>query len=381
VGSPSKVAKHQTVAQLTNLQDSFPKVLPEPAFVRALHMERRRSERSEQSFLLMLVDLTTLLADPNGDTAVGKIVRALPSVARDTDACGWFTQNAILAIIFIAIPPERRELANDVIKLKTWATLRQELGVDQLARIRLSFEFFPEVQDKKPPTPADRRLHSEVRPNASASRTSHAIKRVVDILGSLTALILLSPLFGLIAVIIKLTSKGPILFRQTRIGQYGSPFTFLKFRSMYADNNPEIHQEYVKRFIAGHVNLDASKSSEPRVYKLTSDPRIVPFGRFLRRTSLDELPQFWNVLRGEMSLVGPRPPTMYELELYQPWHRRRMEARPGITGLWQVNGRSKVAFDDMVRLDLRYAKTWSLWLDFQIILRTPRVLLSGEGAY
>ena len=132
--------------------------------------------------------------------------------------------------------------------------------------------------------------------------------------------------------------------------------------------------DYIKRFIAGNVN--------ETVYKITEDPRVTRVGRFLRKTSLDELPQFFNVLRGEMSLVGPRPPIPYELEAYDIWHRRRLlEVKPGITGLWQVNGRSKLRFDDMVRLDLQYATAWSLWLDIKILLQTPRAVFSREGAY
>ena len=151
---------------------------------------------------------------------------------------------------------------------------------------------------------------------------------------------------------------------------------------MHCSNDPSIHMEYVKGFIAGNGKTASQDANTKIVYKITEDPRVTPLGRFLRRTSLDELPQLFNVLKGEMSLVGPRPPLAYELEAYDVWHRRRLlEAKPGITGLWQVNGRSKLCFDDMVRLDLCYAKTWSIWLDIQILLKTPQAVFSGEGAY
>jgi lipopolysaccharide/colanic/teichoic acid biosynthesis glycosyltransferase len=151
---------------------------------------------------------------------------------------------------------------------------------------------------------------------------------------------------------------------------------------MKCENDPKIHQEYVRRFIAGEANPAGAGDNQNAVYKIQNDPRITCLGKFLRKTSLDELPQFINVLKGEMSLVGPRPPIPYELETYQIWHRRRLlEAKPGITGLWQVNGRSRLKFDDMVRLDLQYAKTWSLWLDIKILLQTPRAVLFGAGAY
>jgi lipopolysaccharide/colanic/teichoic acid biosynthesis glycosyltransferase len=151
---------------------------------------------------------------------------------------------------------------------------------------------------------------------------------------------------------------------------------------MYTNNDPKIHQEYIQRFIAGQSRGDNTEPGKPAVYKITNDSRVTPIGRFLRKTSLDEFPQFLNVLRGDMSLVGPRPPVPYEYEVYDIWHRRRvLEVKPGVTGLWQVSGRSRMCFDDMVRLDLRYSQSWSLLLDLKILLATPRAVLSGEGAY
>jgi lipopolysaccharide/colanic/teichoic acid biosynthesis glycosyltransferase len=204
----------------------------------------------------------------------------------------------------------------------------------------------------------------------------------LDVTGSLIGLILLSPLLALIAALIKLTSSGPVFFRQTRVGQCGEEFTFLKFRTMYVSNSSSIHEDFVRRFISGKAISNKGDRGDPSVYKLVNDPRVTRVGKFLRRTSLDELPQLLNVLKGEMSLVGPRPPIPYECDVYELWHRRRvLEAKPGITGLWQVSGRSRTSFDDMVRLDLRYARSWSLWLDIKILLKTPHVVLSGEGAY
>jgi len=177
-----------------------------------------------------------------------------------------------------------------------------------------------------------------------------------------------------------LTSRGPILFRQQRIGEHGTAFTFLKFRSMYVNNDASKHKEYVRQLIAGEAAKHTNGAGEG-IFKLTNDPRITPVGNFLRRTSLDELPQFINVLRGDMSLVGPRPPVPYEVEAYATWHRRRLlEAKPGITGLWQVEGRSRVGFDDMVRLDLRYARNCSPWLDLKILVQTPKAVIAGNGA-
>jgi exopolysaccharide biosynthesis polyprenyl glycosylphosphotransferase len=207
-----------------------------------------------------------------------------------------------------------------------------------------------------------------------------SVKRAMDLLASSLALLFLSWLLFAIVLLIKATSKGPALFRQTRIGEHGKPFTFLKFRSMYVDNDATIHKEYVARLIAGKT--DSPAQATPEVFKITNDPRVTPIGRILRKTSLDELPQLINVLKGQMSLIGPRPPVPYEFERYDLWHRRRvLEVKPGITGLWQVRGRSRTSFDEMVRLDLHYTRNWSLWLDFKILLDTPRAVFSGDGAY
>jgi len=157
------------------------------------------------------------------------------------------------------------------------------------------------------------------------------------------------------------------------------PFTMFKFRTMYLNVDHKLHHKFVSSFIkaSGQVNEPGKNG----FFKLTNDPRVTPVGRILRKTSLDELPQLWNVLRGDMSLVGPRPPLQYELEQYRPWHRRRvLEAKPGITGLWQVAGRSRTTFDEMVRLDLRYARTRSLWTDIKILLATPAAVISAKGA-
>jgi len=211
---------------------------------------------------------------------------------------------------------------------------------------------------------------------------SLGIKRLIDIAGSLAGIIVLSPLMILIAVAIKVTSRGPILFRQTRVGQFGHKFTFLKFRSMNVNNDHAIHRDYVKSLIAGSGEPQQIAKNGAPTYKLTNDPRITRVGRLLRKTSLDELPQFFNVLAGGMSLVGPRPPIPYEVESYDLWHRRRLlVVKPGITGLWQVNGRCRTTFDEMVRLDLQYARSWSVWLDLKILLQTPGAVVAGDGAH
>jgi lipopolysaccharide/colanic/teichoic acid biosynthesis glycosyltransferase len=171
-----------------------------------------------------------------------------------------------------------------------------------------------------------------------------------------------------------------VFYRQQRVGEHGRPFEMLKFRTMRVDAGHEIHQQYVSQYIQGQVSGGAGTVAP--VFKIVADPRVTRIGRFLRRSSLDELPQFWNVLMGEMSLVGPRPPLPYEVKIYKQWHWRRvLEAKPGITGLWQVTGRSRTTFDDMVRLDIRYARSQSVWTDVKILLATPRAVISGSGAH
>jgi lipopolysaccharide/colanic/teichoic acid biosynthesis glycosyltransferase len=205
------------------------------------------------------------------------------------------------------------------------------------------------------------------------------VKRLLDVFLSAVLLTLLSPVFLFVAALVKLTSHGPVLFKQQRIGQMMEPFMMLKFRTMELNAAPSIHQEFVSAFIAGGQSEEAADPN--RVFKIVKDPRVTTVGHLLRRTSIDELPQLWNVLRGDMSLVGPRPPLPYEVAQYKAWHLRRIaEAKPGVTGLWQVKGRSRTTFDEMVRLDLRYVKKRSFWTDLRILLETPRAVISGKGA-
>jgi lipopolysaccharide/colanic/teichoic acid biosynthesis glycosyltransferase len=289
----------------------------------------------------------------------------------------------VLGVIFTEFREGDRKALESLTSDKVTASMRSRFSPEQFDKMRISFHFFPERGDKSAlGQQANAELYPDLFERDEERKVSRFVKRSMDIAGSLATLILCSPLFLLISVAIKLTSKGPILFKQERVGRYGSRFTFLKFRSMECGSDARIHREYVRRFIAGEADPAQVSNTQDAVYKIQSDPRITRVGKFLRKSSLDELPQFINVLRGDMSLVGPRPPIPYELEGYQIWHRRRVqESKPGITGLWQVNGRSRVKFDDMVRMDLQYAKTWSLWLDIKILLQTPAAVLFGAGGF
>ena len=205
-------------------------------------------------------------------------------------------------------------------------------------------------------------------------------KRLFDVLAASLGVVVLSPFLLLIAVAIKLDSPGPVFFKQTRIGEHGRPFEFLKFRSMRTDVDSEAHKAYVQDLIQQNTSLEEAQANGQKSLKMVEDPRITRVGRLIRKTSIDELPQLFNVLRGDMSLVGPRPPLPYEVEVYKDWHRQRFDAPPGITGWWQVKGRNRVSFDEMIRMDLYYIEHVSIWLDLKILWLTPRAVITGEGA-
>jgi lipopolysaccharide/colanic/teichoic acid biosynthesis glycosyltransferase len=217
-----------------------------------------------------------------------------------------------------------------------------------------------------------------------AGHTYFRIKRAMDLVLSFALLLLLSPLLLVIAVLIKLDSRGPVIFTQKRMGyhwptQEVRPFIFCKFRSMYHNCDQRVHIEHIRDWIQGQKRAQQS-GDHIELIKLTDDERVTRVGRILRKTSLDELPQLWNVLKGEMSLVGPRPVPLYEVAEYQPWHMRRLKATPGITGLWQIKGRGEMSIDEMVCLDLEYINKQSLWLDLKILFLTIPAVMSGHGA-
>jgi exopolysaccharide biosynthesis polyprenyl glycosylphosphotransferase len=357
-------------------------LLGEDAFASMLYLERRRAERSQGRFVLMLVDVKQLLEEGQPKRTITKIARALTCSARETDIIGWYRQNNLIGVIGTELGKTLPKVIQQRLIGKTSAAFQNALGKEKSSTISVSFHFFPEEYGEGD---TDHSANIALYPDLDRTDTSRKfalnVKRAMDIVGSAAALLLLSPLYLAIAIAIKFTSKGSVFFKQERLGQYGKPFTVLKFRSMRTDCDARIHQDYVNQFIAGHVDGATPSGKEP-VFKIQKDPRITPMGSFLRKSSLDELPQFWNVLRGDMSLVGPRPPIAYEFRAYDVWHRRRvLEIKPGITGLWQVEGRSRTRFDDMVRLDLKYARSWSLWLDLKILIQTPAAVFTGEGAH
>ncbi len=344
-------------------------VLGERLFKDALVRERKRADRLATPFAVLVVDRSHQATD---DGAWAPIMRAAAAARRDVDAVGWLEQDAVLALVLPEAieagraqgaappaPPDRlaprsRRRPRRSRCASTATASRPSAGGPDLPPVDLLLDAF---------------VPAPTRP------ASDAAKRALDVLGSAVLLAVFAPVMLAAYLAVRWTSPGPALFRQTRIGRRGQPFTMLKFRSMRVDAGHAIHNDYVTWFIT-------KSGQEPRngdeVFKLTRDPRITTVGHWLRKSSLDELPQFWNVLRGDMSLVGPRPPLPFEVDKYQPWHRRRvLEAKPGLTGLWQVNGRSRTTFDEMVRMDLAYVRTRSLWADLRILAATPLAMFKG----
>jgi exopolysaccharide biosynthesis polyprenyl glycosylphosphotransferase len=212
--------------------------------------------------------------------------------------------------------------------------------------------------------------YSEVALKQSNPTLYLAMKRMIDICGAIVGLVLTAPVFLIVAILIKLEdSKGPVFFKQQRVGKNGSLFYMYKFRSMVSNAEELLASLLDKNEVSGHM------------FKMKEDPRITKVGKFIRKTSLDELPQFWNVLRGDMSLVGPRPPLPREVKEYSAYHKQRLQVTPGCTGLWQVSGRNELGFEEMVELDLKYIATRNIFFDIKIILKTIRGFVGSKGAF
>lgn len=357
------------------LKESASGLYVEDYFHEMVYLERRRAERSGRPFVLVLVDLESL-------QQAGKVestrcaIRKISELTREIDLKGWHSHEHVLGIILTETGSDGAEK----VKAKLLDGLSEQDGLGtQAAHVKISVHAFPKEDSPGKRIPDDLKLYPDLARKNSLKKKAVFLKRALDITGSIGGLIIFSPFFIVIPVLIKLTSKGPVFFRQKRAGSLGQSFTFLKFRSMHAGSTDAIHSDYIKKLI----NEDSAwEAGQNKVYKISNDPRVTKVGKFLRKTSLDELPQFLNVLAGDMSLVGPRPPIPYEMECYELWHWRRvMEAKPGLTGLWQVSGRSAKSYNEMVRLDIRYMERWSFWLDLKIIFMTPFAMMSSKDAY
>lgn len=350
-------------------------------FKEMITRERKRTERSGMTMALLLVGLPDRLSEER-TAASALVANTLLTVTSELDILGWFEPSHVLGVIVSEITladltSRCEQLANELRNAVAFHG-DEELAQHLSITIHMYPEPTPSIEQQVPP-PLNLLLYPELSMKRPSIRNYQILKRGIDIVLSALLLLLLLPVFALIAVLVKLSSSGPVFFKQTRVGHLVKPFTMYKFRTMYADADHGVHYHYVNWFITSSDKAEAKDKAS--FFKLTNDDRITVIGRLLRRTSLDELPQLWNVLIGDMSLVGPRPPLPYEVQQYKQWHCRRLiEAMPGITGLWQVVGRSRTTFDEMVRLDLQYARTMSLWSDIKILLVTPTAAITGKGA-
>lgn len=355
----------------------------ERMFQSLLSAERKRTERTDRPFVLSLIDVGRIWNQAGDDEFAGgaemmdSLAESLHNHSRDIDTKGWYYQDRLIGVIY----PETDRESLSLLEGKLRDALVDTLGDHFHTHVGVTWYCFPGrlgSWDKY----ANREAVAFYTEKLThpAHKEERRLRRAIDIAGSVFGIVLFSPLFIVVPLLIKLTSKGPVFYRQQRIGEGGRRFTFLKFRSMRVDSKENMHKQFVQDFIRGQTAGEGAERE--RVYKITDDPRVTGVGRFLRRTSLDELPQFINVLRGDMSLVGPRPAIPYEVDEYQLWHRRRLfEGKPGITGQWQVEGRSSASFDEMVRMDLQYLERGNLWSYMKLIVKTPLALFSMRGAY
>jgi exopolysaccharide biosynthesis polyprenyl glycosylphosphotransferase len=345
-------------------------ILPRNHFLTQLRIEKRRVDRSGAPLSLVLFSFQDV--EKEGNIHTQDFLKSLQKNTRETDIKGWVEKDAVGLIL----PDTDGKGVQKYIE-----KIRNGNGGSTFSVVTATYpdDLFNKLLADEPSQPDLFPINLDE--SKEPKKIELALKRGVDILGAVTGLILFSPIMLITALIIKVTSAGPVIFKQNRFGKRGTRFPFYKFRSMHWNVNDQLHREYVTNLIKGDLEKINQGNGEEPLYKMKFDPRVTPVGKIIRKTSIDELPQFFNVLKGEMSLVGPRPPLPYEVEKYEPWHLRRiLEVKPGITGLWQVDGRSKTSFDDMVRMDLRYVQNWSLWLDIKILLKTVRAVIRPNGA-
>lgn len=339
-------------------------------FLTCLRSEKRRSDRSKSptSIILFSMGENTKKAEENRN----KFYNYINRVTRETDIKGFVDED----MIGVILPDTDRKGVQTCIRKISQGDGHFLYSVVTATYPDTIFQKLideAEIQPDLFPLDLDREIRAYV--------FKHFFKRVLDIVGSIIGLIFFSPFFLIIALAIKLDSPGPIIFKQMRLGKNGEKFKLYKFRSMYENADDLVHREYITNLIGGNLDKINQGDGEKPIFKMKADERITKVGKIIRKLSLDELPQFMNVLRGEISLVGPRPPIPYEIEKYEPWHLRRiLEMKPGITGLWQVGGRNTTTFNDMVRMDLRYVKNWTFRLDLKILMKTMLEVFRPSGA-
>ncbi|MFX0203146.1 MAG: sugar transferase [Candidatus Hodarchaeota archaeon] len=361
--------------------------------------ERSRTYRIGSPFSVVLFNPFKLVPRGMGDKrgSINRIISALEQKTRETDIKGWWDRNTLAVILLDTFPEKVLPIVEDrVSKIRANAYG----GIESTEEVHFEIFNFPNTQQLERKSRDNERGEdsgrSEKRSNHNCPKRNSLInlpdanfwdslrgiiKRCFDIAFSIPGLIILSPFLLLCALLIKLESPGPVFYRQTRVGKGGKCFTFLKFRSMLHNTTEEIHKNHIKNLMNGVTGLSSDGRSGERSYKLTEDRRITRVGKFLRKMSIDELPQLINVLKGDMTLVGPRPHPVYEVEQYRLWHSHRLDVKPGITGFGQIYGRFNTEYEDVYRLDLRYLKRQSLILDLHILLKTIPLVLSRRGAH
>lgn len=376
-GVPERVLTHRWKTDRTVNAKSLRRghqddALPLNDFLRDLHREKRRSERSKAPLSLVLYQIDDK-ASPHADHEPDRLLEILHESKRVTDILGHVGNDTIAVLC-----PDTSEQGIRGFMQK----IEARAGDMPLAGVAATYpdDLFENLASGVHAQPVfEPFLASDA---THVRRREYSLKRALDVVGALFAICLLSPLMLVVAAAVKLTSRGPTIFKQSRVGKGGVPFTFYKFRSMVTNADDSIHRAFVADLIRGdRGEVERHGEEQTPTYKLKADPRVTLIGRFMRKTSIDELPQLFNVLKGDMSLVGPRPPLPYEAAQYQPWHLRRvMTLKPGITGIWQVEGRSRVPFNEMVRMDLRYIRECSFLLDIKILAATLMVVVRGVGA-
>ncbi len=361
--------------------DCLESICSQEAFHTLLDFERDRSHRTGDRFSLVVFDSAR---GAEGADYACPLIELLVGRIRSIDRVGWADKRSIGALLPDTAPAGARKLADDICE-----KMLEKGFVVHSSVYAFPSEWLVELKGSQGGRgTGDHPVHhiysqpSQTEKNQTAvhmisaphvgQRRLPRWKRAIDFGGAFLGLIVLSPLFLLVGLFIKRVSPGPVFFRQERIGYDGEPFIFMKFRSMHVNRSEDVHREYLVGLINGAAD---GEDAGPAMTKLQNDPRIIPFGNFLRKTCLDELPQLINVLRGEMSLVGPRPPIPYEVAEYLRWHNGRFDAVPGMTGLWQVSGKNRLSFKEMIRLDIRYAREVSFWLDMKILAKTPMAIL------
>lgn len=391
-----------------------------------LYLEKRRAERQNLQFSLIIIHLDKIaLEKKTFDWTLGKkykkLLRNIANVIRETDAVTLYKNTVVLIllpdtdnkgalkvcekiinylkkscsdnfnkkdsdfdnlIIEIVTYPQNdleKKFLSIITKYGSIKPVFEKNHEDSFSKDQLSIDNLYKLQNGR--TLINDILFSDQKfVGGFFIFINTKLKRMIDILGSLSAFVLFFPIIIIIALLIKATSAGSILYQQKRIGYKGKIFNCLKFRTMYPNSDEQIHHDYVRKLIQNNGPEINNGTIDKPLYKISNDPRITPVGRFIRALSLDELPQLWNVFKGEMSLVGPRPPIPYEVKEYKSWHNRRFfDVKPGMTGLWQISGRNQTTFDEMVRFDIYYAIHRSIILDFFIMFKTFKLLFVPNG--